>query len=103
MKFCKLKDYIIVKEVLAIGSPKGLSWSVSKGIISAVRQYGDIQVVQTDAPINSGNSGGPLIDLETGMVVGINTFGFRKDLAEGLNFAVAADEIRETFGRTLND
>ena len=96
-----LIDASIGKEVLAIGAPEGLSWSVSKGIISAVRQYGDIHVVQTDAPINAGNSGGPLIDLETGVVIGINTFGFRKELAEGLNFAVSADEIAESFRKHL--
>ena len=63
--------------VLAVGSPFGLSRSVTAGIVSAtgrgslgLTDYGDF--VQTDAAINQGNSGGPLIDLE-GRVVGINT------------------------------
>lgn len=98
-----LMDASIGNEVLAIGTPEGLSWSVSKGIISAVRQYGDTHVVQTDAAINAGNSGGPLIDLETGVVIGINTFGFRKDLAEGLNFAVSADGVAESFRKHLEN
>jgi S1-C subfamily serine protease len=98
-----LKDAAPGKEVLAIGIPEGLSWSVSKGIISAIRQYGDIHVIQTDTPINSGNSGGPLFEIESGVVVGINTFGFRKDLAEGLNFAIAADELKNSFAHYLEE
>ena len=45
-------------------------------------------MLQTDAPINGGNSGGPLLSLETGGVVGINTASMRKDRTEGLSFAV---------------
>jgi len=86
-------------DVLAIGTPQGLSWSVSKGIISAVRKAGSIPILQTDAAINAGNSGGPLVSLNSGKAVGVNTFGFRKDLAEGLNFAVRADEILKAFPR----
>jgi serine protease Do len=63
--------------VLAVGSPFGLSRTVTAGIVSAkgrgnlgLTDYGDF--IQTDAAINQGNSGGPLIDLE-GRVVGINT------------------------------
>lgn len=63
--------------VLAVGSPFGLSRTVTAGIVSAtgrgslgLTDYGDF--IQTDAAINRGNSGGPLIDLE-GRVVGINT------------------------------
>jgi len=88
-------------EVIAIGTPEGLSWSVSKGIVSAFRDLSGAQVVQTDAPINKGNSGGPLILLDSGRVVGIATFGIRKDMAEGLNFAVAAPTIRAVFSQQL--
>ena len=44
--------------------------------------------MQTDAALNPGNSGGPLIDAETGLIVGINVSGYSKKDAEGLNFAV---------------
>jgi len=88
-------------DVIAIGTPEGLNWSVSRGIVSAGRTSDGVAYIQTDAPINHGNSGGPLIDLQSGRVVGINTFGFRKDISEGLGFAVAAPEAVKTFREKL--
>ena len=85
------------EDVIAIGTPVGLDWSISKGIVSSVRDYEGVKVIQTDTSINAGNSGGPLISLATGKVLGINTFGFRKDVTEGLNFAISASEILEAF------
>lgn len=88
-------------DVIAIGTPEGLSWSVTKGIVSARRQLDDVGVVQTDAAINSGNSGGPLISLATGKVIGVNTFMIRKSVAEGLNFAVASPSMRKVVAKYL--
>jgi putative serine protease PepD len=67
----------IGQPVIAIGSPLGLSGTVTAGIVSATERDARIgggrgQVVQTDASINPGNSGGPLVDLD-GRVVGVNT------------------------------
>ncbi len=80
--------------VLAIGSPFGLAQSVSAGIVSAVGRS-DLGIlpyesfIQTDASINQGNSGGPLIDLQ-GRVVGINTAVFSDSCGAsmGIGFAV---------------
>jgi serine protease Do len=62
--------------VFAFGSPGGLRNSVTMGVISAVGRQptldGQISYLQTDAPINNGNSGGPLVDID-GNIVGINT------------------------------
>lgn len=88
-------------DVIAIGTPEGLSWSVSKGIVSAIRDVESLRFIQTDAPINSGNSGGPLILLESGKVVGVNTFKIKKSIAEGLGFAVSAESVRKTFPKYL--
>ncbi|MDR1962738.1 MAG: trypsin-like peptidase domain-containing protein [Planctomycetaceae bacterium] len=74
-------------EVVALGHPEGLEFSVTRGIVSALR--GGLYI-QTDAAINHGNSGGPLIT-RTGHVVGINTFILRNKHAEGLGFAIRAD------------
>jgi hypothetical protein len=79
------------QEVIAIGSPYGLSNSVSRGVISALRHKGSVVVIQTDAAINPGNSGGPLLDA-SGRVVGINSFGAL--FAQNLGFAVAAEHAR---------
>ena len=95
----QLRDSAIGTEVLAIGTPAGLEWSVSRGIISAIRKVGGRVLIQTDAAINKGNSGGPLISLKTGQVVGVNTLAVRKDMAEGLNFAVSSQDILESFPR----
>ena len=59
--------------VVAIGNPRGLHNTVTRGIVSSVgRMVAGTQMVQTDAAINPGNSGGPLFDLH-GSVVGITT------------------------------
>ena len=91
------QEYQTGIETLAIGTPMGLEWSVSKGILSGVRTIEGIEYLQTDTPVNSGNSGGPLISLESGKVLGINTFVVKKDIAEGLNFAIASSELRKAF------
>ena len=82
-------------EVFAIGTPKGLGWSMTKGIVSAVRSGRDgVRALQTDAAINPGNSGGPLVDLRHGLALGVNTC---KLTGEGLNFAISSDEINNAF------
>ncbi len=89
---------MVAKDVLAIGCALGLlDWTMSKGIVSALREFGGVHVVQTDAAINRGNSGGPLILADTGKVVGVNTFGFSKEQAEGLSFAISAAEVVDAF------
>jgi serine protease Do len=97
--------------VLAFGSPLGLESSVSMGIVSAVgRQLQDdhpMVYVQTDAPINPGSSGGPLVDTD-GRIVGMNTLILsRSGGNEGIGFAAPSNivvavyrQIR-TYGRVL--
>lgn len=57
--------------MIAIGNPYGLSKTVTMGIVSAIGR-GDLGIIQTDAPVNPGNSGGALINVE-GQLIGINT------------------------------
>jgi S1-C subfamily serine protease len=92
-------------EVLAAGAPLGLRSTVTHGIISALHRpvplSGEgsdtdtvIDAVQTDASINHGNSGGPLIDMES-RVIGINTAGKSlSDSASGLGFAIPVNEMK---------
>jgi serine protease Do len=84
--------------VLAIGSPEGLQGSVSMGIVSSVWRQPNpdmpLVFIQTDVAINSGNSGGPLIDVD-GHVIGLNTFILsRSGGSEGLGFAIPARVVR---------
>jgi len=89
----------IGQEVFAIGSPLGLSGTVTRGIVSALRTTGSgIHYIQLDATINPGNSGGPLLS-RAGKVLGINTFKLKG--YEGLNFAILFSEVRTSFGRFL--
>jgi len=78
------------EEVYVLGAPRGLEFSVSRGIVSAIRAMGGMtsdRVVQTDASISPGNSGGPLINA-AGEVIGIASF-IRTD-GENLGFAQGA-------------
>ena len=88
-------------EVEALGHPRGLKFSLSKGTVSAIRKYAstydvlatpNVLFIQTDAAINPGNSGGPLF--YKNKVVGVNTQGLSKSENEGLNFAVHFDEVK---------
>ena len=85
--------------VLAIGDPIGLSHTVTHGIVSAVsrQQLGIAPLedfIQTDAPINFGNSGGALVD-SNGALVGINTAIVAKNIGvEGIGFAIPVNMVR---------
>lgn len=84
------------QEVFAIGNPFGLNHSVSRGIVSAldrteVLRNRKLPLIQLDASINLGNSGGPLFALD-GSLVGIVTL--RRNDAEGIAFAVPVDHLR---------
>lgn len=88
-------DVEIGEKVIAIGNPLGLSFSVSDGIVSAIHREGanGLKVyIQTNADLNPGNSGGPLIDVN-GRVIGLNNFKVSE--AEGLGFALESNYIRE--------
>jgi len=89
-------------KVDALGHPKGRKFSLSQGIVSAIRKEvsvysvtdnANVLYIQTDAAINHGNSGGPLF-LEN-KVVGVNTQGLSKKKTEGMNFAIHYSEVLE--------
>jgi len=86
--------------VLAIGNPYGLTATVTQGIVSATKRGGLLDLttyenfIQTDAAINSGNSGGALINVR-GELVGINTAVLAQDSGtEGIGFAIPVDLVR---------
>jgi S1-C subfamily serine protease len=90
------------QEVVAIGSALGvLSNTVTRGIVSAVRDAGSVTLVQTDAAINPGNSGGPLVD-RSGVVIGVNSMKIGGAKGEGLAFAVAIDHASQLLNGQTN-
>ncbi len=81
-------------EVIAIGTPENvkLGQTVTKGIISGKRELDEKVYLQTDVAINSGNSGGPLINTSTGEVIGIVAAKIKAKGVEGLGFAIPIAE-----------
>ncbi|AEB12220.1 S1C family serine protease [Marinithermus hydrothermalis] len=106
------------QKVIAMGNPFGLEFSVTEGIVSAVRTNPSgadplvLRVIQTDAAINPGNSGGPLLN-SRGEVIGINTFIFTPTAQfgaaqfAGVGFAIPINQAKEVLpelkaGKTLD-
>ena len=97
----------IGEELLAIGYPLGLGVTATKGILSGAERALPLSpmswltpFIQTDAALNPGNSGGPLVD-RCGTVVGINTLSSGQK-AQNLNFAVPIDAAREIIAELLD-
>jgi S1-C subfamily serine protease len=86
--------------VLAFGSPFGLDGTLTQGIVSARRDLGPVEgVIQTDAAVNPGNSGGPLVNTR-GQVVGVNTAILsRTGGSHGIGFAIPSTYVQAFLGR----
>ncbi|MCP9885137.1 serine protease [Synechococcus sp. ATX 2A4] len=78
------------QEVFVIGAPKGLEFSLSRGVVSSLRDSN--KILQVDAAINPGNSGGPVLNAGN-CVAGVATFKFKD--SEGLNFAISAAVVQD--------
>jgi len=95
IRFGDSDDVQIGERVIALGNPAGLSFTVTEGIVSAVDRTGpnNLEIyLQTDVPMNPGNSGGPLVNIKS-EIIGINNFkigGF-----EGLGFAIESNTVEK--------
>ena len=84
----------IGETVYAVGNPIGLQGTVSKGIVSSMRDFGQNGIrIQIDAPTSPGNSGGPVLN-EEGEVIGVTVSGFQGIGVENLNFAVPSNYLK---------
>tara|TARA_Y100000816_G_scaffold292577_1_gene288758 strand:+ start:5751 stop:6521 length:771 start_codon:yes stop_codon:yes gene_type:complete len=95
----------IGEAAIAIGSPKGVGQSFSKGIISAINRTLEGKrgnFIQTDASINPGNSGGALIDSKGRLIGVINFIVSTSGGNQGLNFAIPIDTVLESYENILN-
>lgn len=107
-------------QLIAVGAPLGLSGTVTAGIVSAVERPVTVRdpsaeatdpstyinAIQTDAAINRGNSGGPLVD-DAGEVIGVNT-AVARDASSGgggnePGFAIPSNQVRHTVGQLIED
>ena len=106
LPFLTISDAGILEgeEVIAIGHPMGMAWTVTKGIISSNDRYARhpfVKAIQTDAAINQGNSGGPLLNMK-GEVVGINSLLVSKaGQNAGLGIAIRGDVVKKSYRSML--
>lgn len=86
-------DVVSIGEpLIVVGSPRGLEGTVTAGILSSIRESGDgFKVLQTDAAVNPGNSGGPLVN-RRGQAIGVVSSKVRS--SENLNFAMPINYVR---------
>ena len=93
------------QDVWAFGHPMGMSWTVTKGIISSTDRYARhpyIKTIQTDAAINKGNSGGPLLNMK-GEIIGINALIIsRISESAGVGLAIRGDIVKNSYERMLS-
>lgn len=98
LPFGEINNVKVGTEVYAVGTPLsiGLSHSLSKGILSGIRERKDFDVTlfQTDASVNPGNSGGPLINMD-GEVIGIVALKIAVPGIEGLGFAISIEDAKK--------
>lgn len=98
-------DLLIGEPAIAIGNPFGFSNTVTAGVISAVNRtlqlpQGTVEgMIQTDASIDPGNSGGPLLNIH-GQVVGLNTAVFRE--GRNIAFAIPVDRLKAVLGGLID-
>lgn len=84
----------IGETVYAVGNPIGLQGTVSRGIVSSMRDFGQNGIrIQIDAPISPGNSGGPVLN-EEGEVIGVSVSSIRGINAQNLNFAIPSNYLK---------
>ena len=105
LKFAKNTEKIEVgTDVFALGHPMGMAWTVTKGIISSNERYARhpfVHALQTDAAINKGNSGGPLMNMQ-GEIVGINALIISR-ISEnaGIGLAIRGDIVESSYKSML--
>ena len=106
-------DVKVGDSVVAIGNPFGLERSITAGIVSALQRQivapnrftAIDHVIQTDAPINDGNSGGPLLNAQ-GEVIGVNAqieTGGTTDGNVGIGFAIPIDTVKDVAAQLIKD
>ena len=89
-----------MQNIVAAGYPLGKYLSddlkFTSGIVSSLKGPGNNSaIMQIDAALNHGNSGGPIVDKENGHLAGVAVAGLRKDVTEGINYGIKASRVKE--------
>lgn len=106
-QFGNSDDLQVGESVIAIGNAMGLGLSATDGIVSIKEQNinvdgNSLNVIQTSAAINSGNSGGALVNTR-GEVIGINTAKYNSSMTEGMGYAIPSNDIKPIVEELLVD
>ena len=96
------------QEVIAVGNALGYGQSVTSGVVSAKNREipfstGTMTLIQTDAAINPGNSGGVLVDVNSGVVIGINNSKLASAAIEGIGYAIPINTVKPVIEELKND
>lgn len=99
----RLTEPNVGEEVFALGSPLGdkFNTSLTKGVLSGMREVSQQRFIQSDVAVSPGSSGGPLLD-STGQVIGITIGGIRAPSVTGLNFFVPVSEALDKLNLSLS-
>lgn len=92
------RDVPVGTEIYTIGAPLGLSQTLTRGVISGVRLSHGLTLLQTDAAVNAGNSGGPMVEVTTGKVVAIVSSKLVGQGVEGIAFGIAITDAMRVLG-----
>lgn len=90
----------IGEKIYAIGNPKGLSGTISEGIVSGIRKIENNDLIQITAPISPGSSGGPIIN-NNGEVIAVSVASLTS--GQNLNFAIPAKYVNNILSKNLNN
>lgn len=106
IEFADNDELLLGETVIAMGNPYGLSHSVTMGVLSATNREASYRgqvlyrdILQTDAAVNPGNSGGPLVNIE-GKLIGVNVAIFQQ--AQNIGFALPVRRVRQFLGRWMS-
>jgi uncharacterized repeat protein (TIGR02543 family) len=98
--FADIGDFAIGQKIFSVGSPQGLSGTVSDGIVSSKREIAGFEHMQITTPISPGSSGGPVVN-EKGEVIGVVVGSIIS--GQNLNFAIPIKHLKSLLGKVTNE
>ena len=111
MELWSSQDLTVGQTLLAIGNPYGYTWSLTSGMVSGVERMVSTStsasvipnMIQTDALINTGNSGGPLLDTQGRMVGLVSSIYSTSGSAQGISFALPVESVRDIAEKIIKE
>lgn len=102
LPLCVRKPATVGEDIIVVGNPLGLQSTTTRGIVSGIRNENGYTTIQIDAPVNPGNSGGPVVNYN-GEVLGVVTSKYVAVGIEGIGFAISVASALESLGVAYKD